>query len=140
MYSGVSVTSRRTPGRSRPVSSGRWARSVIRTRHSVWRMSRASSAPRRVGLIPATAAPARAAAPSQSGNSGVLPSSTPRWGSAAGGRRSVRSAARAAAPAATSWCVRLRSSYRRPGRWSPHRAAMSSATVLALESMGRHGS
>ncbi|KOV51796.1 hypothetical protein ADL00_38970 [Streptomyces sp. AS58] len=131
----MSVTSRRTPGSSRPSRRGRWARSVTTIRHSVCRMSRASSGPRRVGLMPATAAPANAAAPSHSGYSGVLSSSTPTCGWAWRGSRSARSAARAAAPAATSCRVSVRSSNHSPGRSSPHCRPTSSATV----SMRPHG-
>lgn len=91
--------------------------------------------PRRVGLMPATAARARAAALSQSEYSGVLSSRTPMC--EPGGSSSSRSAA----PAATSWCVSVRSPHHSPGRWSSHRAATSPATVpRRLDSMGAQGS
>ncbi len=62
-------------------------------------------------------------------------------GSAPGGSSSASSAARAAAPAATSCRVSVRSSNHSPGRWSPHPAATSSATVRAVvDSMDAHGS
>ncbi len=65
--------------RSRPSRSGRCAASVTTRPQSVWRMSCASSAPRLVGLIPTTAAPASAAPPSRKTYSGTLSSSTPTW-------------------------------------------------------------
>ena len=49
------------PPRSRPSSRSAWAASVRTTWQSVWVMSRTSSAPRRVSLMPTSAAPARAA-------------------------------------------------------------------------------
>ena len=69
--------------------------SVTISWQSVWRMSAASSAPRRVGLMPTTAAPDNAAAPIQNRYSGVLSSSTPMW-NGPGRRCAIAVAARAA--------------------------------------------
>ncbi len=117
--------------RSRPSRSAAPGSSVTRSWQSVKRMSRASSSPRRVGLIPTTVAPASAAAPSHRRYSGTLSSRTPMWNGP--GRRSAD--ARAAAPAAlghdlapcSRWCRRNGV----PGRSSCSRAARSSATVRA---------
>ena len=46
---------------------------------SAWRMSRASSSPRRVGLIPTTVAPANAAPPRRKRYSGTFSRRTPTW-------------------------------------------------------------
>ena len=60
--------------------------SVTISWQSVWLMSRASSAPRRVGLMPTTAAPASPAPSNRNTNSGTFSSSTPTWNGP--GRRS----------------------------------------------------
>ena len=65
----------------------------------MWVMSRASSAPRRVGLMPTTTAPVTAAAPSHIANSGTLSSRTPTWNGP--GRRSSSSSAARSAHAVT---------------------------------------
>ena len=53
--------------------------SVTMSWQSAWAMSRASSAPRRVGLIPTTVAPASAAPPRRKRYSGTFSRSTPTW-------------------------------------------------------------
>ena len=63
--------------------------SVTISWQSVWLMSRASSAPRRVGLMPTTAAPASPAPSNKKTNSGTFSSSTPTWNGP--GRRSCTS-------------------------------------------------
>ena len=65
------------------------------TWHSVCVMSRASSSPRRVGLIPTMVAPLTAAAPSHIEYSGTLSSRTPTCG-APSPAIAANSAARAA--------------------------------------------
>ena len=65
----ASTSTRRTSSSgtpwSSPSSSAAPGASVTSRPHSVNRMSRASSAPRRVGLTPTTTSPVSAAAPSQ---------------------------------------------------------------------------
>ena len=72
---------------SRPSSSPTSLRSVTTSWQSVWRMSVASSAPRRVGLMPTIVAPHTAPAPSQKLSSGTFSSRKPMWNGP--GRRSA---------------------------------------------------
>ena len=85
--------------------------------------SRASSAPRRVGLMPTSVAPLSAAAPSSIQNSGTLSSSTPTWNGRVGGlvREQERGPLRAAGDElARTSTTRPRSAGRR-GRRRPGR-------------------
>ena len=91
-------------------------------------MSPASASPRRVGLIPTTTAPDRAAAASQKRYSGTLPSSTPTWGGSSPPSDPSR-AARSAPAATTSRQDQLRSPATSPGRSSALRARRRSATL-----------
>src|SRR5947209_1645466 len=121
---------------STPVSSAasvrRPASSVTISWQSVCVMSRASSPPRRVGLMPTTVAPASAAPPSQKRYSGPFSSRTPMWKGP--GRRSARATdARRALSATTSAHDHESSPNSRP-RWSSSaRSASSSATVSGVE-------
>src|SRR5215211_264979 len=96
----VSVASDATP-RSSPASMSAPDSSVTTSWQSVWRTSCASSTPRRVGLMPTTAAPANAAPAIQYRYSGTFSSSTPTWNGPSR-RASARSAALAAAAAMNS--------------------------------------
>ena len=93
----VSIASGGMP-RSSPASVSAPASSDTTSWQSVWRTSCASSAPRRVGLMPTTAAPASAAPPIQYRYSGTFSSSTPTWNGPSR-RASRNSAARRAASA-----------------------------------------
>ena len=130
-YAGASQ-SRTRPGStpvSRPSSSGSCAASVTMSWHAVCLMSRASSCPRRVGLIPTTVAPARAAPPRRKRYSGTFSRSTPTWNGPS--RRSAVSMRARAADSATTWRqLHDSSSKRRPVWSSPARATRSSATVV----------
>ena len=132
-YSGVSTSRRRpfaTP-RSRPSRRWTWRPSVTMSWQSVWVMSRASSAPRRVGLMPTTTVPVTAAAPSHMAYSGVLSNRTPTCGGAPSGSWSTRYAARAATASRYSPQVQASSSKRIAGasRSRRSRACTNSAIV-----------
>ena len=96
--------------------------------------SRASSAPRRVGLMPTSVAPETAHAPSANHISGVLSNSTPTWKGASTGFRSSRNAARCAIASSTSRYVHDESSKRNAGASLPmcarNRSAMVAGAVI----------
>ena len=79
---------------SSPSKVERPAASVTIIWQSVWRTSRANSAPRRVGLMPTMHEPVSAAAPIQYRYSGVFSNNTPTCGLAVGSRCSRRNVAR----------------------------------------------
>ena len=97
---GDEASARASTPRSRPSTRCDWVVSVMMSWQSVWRMSVASSSPRRVGLMPTITAPERAAPVSRKKYSGMFSSSTPTW-KGPGRRRSSSSAARALASATT---------------------------------------
>ena len=100
---------------------------------SVARTSAARASPRRVGLMPTTAAPARAAPFSQKRYSATLGSRTPMW--TAGRRRRGSGPGRpAAAPSTASRQLHGPSPSSTPGRSSSARAASRSATVVTAAS------
>ena len=116
---------------SRSASVWRPASSVTISWQSVCLMSRASSAPRRVGLMPTTVAPESVAPPSQNRYSGPFSSRTPTW-KGPGRRRATASDARRALSATTSPHDQALSSNSRPGWSSSARATSSSATVSGI--------
>src|SRR5690242_14820651 len=92
-------------------------------------MSRPSSLPRRVGLMPTTVAPHKAAAPSSSQNSGTLSSNTPTWKGPSAGFCESRNAARCAHNRTSSSYDQVSSSNRKPGAGSFARARRNVAIV-----------
>ena len=101
-------------------------------------MSRASSAPRRVGLMPTSTVLVSAVAPSQIGSSGTFSSSTPTWGGLPSGRLVERGRPRAARrPRTYSSHVHESSSKRSATRSSPARLRIMSATLPTVRSAAR---